>query len=57
MSCVPELQNGKRYSFTTVQCMAIGSDLTEVYLSFIGYQSTTNFDIQKEDMQEQLEKS
>lgn len=49
MSCVPELQNGKRYSFTTIQCMAIGSDLTEVYLSFIGDKGTSTFDIQKEE--------
>lgn len=49
MSCVPELQNGKRYSFTTTQCMALGYDLTEAYLSFIGYKATTIFVMQKEE--------
>ena len=49
MSCKPELRKGKRYSFTTVQCTALGANLTEVYLSFIGEKSTTKIVIQEDE--------
>ena len=49
MSCKPELRKGKRYSFTTVQCTALGANLTEVYMSFIGEKSTTKIVIQEDE--------